>query len=474
MPLVQTVQTIAPGGFRRSLCTYPRVLPLRAHPAVAHFFSLSNGELAYRYCDRHPEVRRKALERLLAHHSTYLAWAGSDLLHTLRPDGAHQMVVLETNSCPSGQKSMPALPFGHPSGGYRRLLETVWPDDPPEGDYAVVYDKNPLEARGYAMTLANFLKAPVHLVEIHEHEANPAVRFRSGLLEIRDAFGSWRPIRTALRYVTQRPWLQLPLASKTRFLNPVIACLAGGRNKLMAHKAYQRFNESLAASGLQIHTPATACDVSAAEVPDRVAEFGGQAVIKVPYSNAGQGIYIVTCDADLGRFLSLPHRYDLFIVQRLVAAAPHASRDADLVQVGTLPNELNERYVFDLRMMVGSGPHGFRPIAAYARRAHVPLAPSLDDAWRQYGTNLSYHDAQGAWKTDDSRLVPLSEEEFETLGLGLDELIDAYVQTVMATIAIDRMAAELADPVAGLDLSAFSALDDDPGLIRELFSPFHD
>ncbi|HEY9857649.1 MAG TPA: hypothetical protein V6D05_18025 [Stenomitos sp.] len=475
MTLVQSATTVAPGAFRKSQCYYPRVLPLRAHPIVAHFFGLSNRDLAHRYRQRHPAVAPDALEGILAYRSTYLAWAGSDLLHAIGQDGRPTMVVIETNSCPSGQKSMPALPFDHPSGGYRRLCETLWPGDPPEGGWAVVYDKNPMEAWGYAMTLADYVGHEVHLAEIHEHAANPSVRFRDGVLEIREASGAWKAISVAMRYVTQRPWLQLPLATETCLRNPVIACLAGGRNKLMAHKAYQRLNQALAATGLCIRTPETVCDVPAADVPYWVEALGGQAVIKVPYSNAGQGIYIVTEPSDLGRFLSLSHRYELFIVQRLVAASPHASDGTDLIQIGTVANERDERYVFDLRMMVGSGPQGFRPLAAYARRARTPVERGLDgDAWRQYGTNLSYHDERGEWRTDDSRLIPLSEQEFETLGLDLDDLIEAYVQTVLATIAIDQLARALADPVAGIDLAAFAAMNDDPALLRELFRPFHD
>lgn len=475
MTLVQSAITVTPGGFRKSLCYYPKIIPLRAHPVVARFFRLSNDDIARRYRERHPAVTPNSLERLLGYRSTYLAWAGSDLLHAIARGSMPQMVVIETNSCPSGQKSMPALPFDHPSGGYRRLCETLWPGDPPVGNWAVVYDKNPMEAWGYALSLADYLGHEVQLAEIHEREPNPTVRFRESTLEIQDASGAWRAIRVAMRYVTQRPWIQLPIATETLFRNPVIACLAGGRNKLMAHKAYQHLNRELAATGLQIRTPTTVCDVPAAEVPYWVEELGGKAVIKVPYSNAGQGIYIVTEPSHLGRFLTDPHRYDLFIVQRLVAAVPHTSEEADLVQVGTVANAHNERFVFDLRMMVGSGPQGFRPIAAYARRARAPLESAINgDAWLQYGTNLSYQDERGGWRTDDSRLIPLSEQEFETLGLGLDDLIDAYVQTVMATVAIDHMAIKLSDPITGLDLTAFAAMDNDPGLIRELISPCHD
>ena len=66
-------------------------------------------------------------------------------------------------------------------------------------------------------------------------------------------------------------------------LNPVIACLSGGRNKMVAAKAYELFNAHLDGSGLTIHTPETIRDVSFNELPLWVARFGGQEfVIMLP------------------------------------------------------------------------------------------------------------------------------------------------------------------------------------------------
>ena len=36
----------------------------------------------------------------------------------------------------------------------------------------------------------------------------------------------------AVRYVTQRPWDRIPLNTKTLIMNPLVGCLAGGRNKV--------------------------------------------------------------------------------------------------------------------------------------------------------------------------------------------------------------------------------------------------
>lgn len=49
-------------------------------------------------------------------------------------------------------------------------------------------------------------------------------------------------------------------------------------------------------------------------------------------------------------------------------------------------------HAFDLRMMIGSGPGGFFPVAIYARRARKALPESLLPgvcSWDILGTNLS-------------------------------------------------------------------------------------
>lgn len=46
----------------------------------------------------------------------------------------------------------------------------------------------------------------------------------------------WHPIRACFRYVTNAPWKRIPVRTKTLVMNKIVACLAGGRNKMMAHR----------------------------------------------------------------------------------------------------------------------------------------------------------------------------------------------------------------------------------------------
>ncbi len=470
-------ELIHPGSFESERHFYPRVLNAQLHPLVRFFLNLSNERIVSRYCHLNPRVSEQRLTEILATEPRFFRWSGADLLHVTTETGRRQMVVVETNSCPSGQKSMPPYEEHDESFGYRSNLERAFVPllrgrRLPPGDLAVLWDKNPMEASGYAAAMADIFDEPVHLVEFPDRSTAPRVRFDAGVLEIRTASDEWRPIRSAFRYVTQRPWNRLPMQTKTAILNPIVACLAGGRNKMVAAKAYEIYNGSLAGVGLTIRTPETMWDVSKREIPLWVQRLGGHAVIKVPYANAGQGVYTITTRAELDQFLALEHPYDRFIVQSLIGNAHWSSlgRSGRLYHVGTVPNRKNQFFVADLRMMVSSGPDGFRPLVIYARRARAPLSERLGErpSWDMLGTNLSIKRPDGGWDSDTDRLMLMDRKDFNNLGIGIDELIEAYIQTVLSTLAIDQMAQSLVSTKGQLRMKLFRSLNDDDALIAEI------
>lgn len=470
-----------PGDFEPSAHFYPRAANAQIHPLMRFFMNLTPERLVQRYCHLKPRVDADALIELLRTPTRYLRWAGGDLMHVTDDTGRREMVVIETNSCPSGQKSMPLVSEEDEYGGYRTLIKSAFLPllqrrRLPEGALAVMYDKNEMEATGYAATMAEVSGEPVWCVPFLHDDPDPPVKFDDGIMYARDPDGAWHAIRAALRYVTQRPWSRVPGHTRTAILNPVGVCLAGGRNKAMAAKAYELLNSKLAGTGLVIRTPETIRDVSLAEVPLIVESMGGLAVVKVPYSNAGQGVYTITRQDELDAFMALEHRYDQFIVQSLVGNAGWSSRTrrGRFYQVGTVPDRRGHLYVCDLRMMVAAGPEGFRPTAVYARRAAAPLAPELDDSagsWDMLGTNLSLKNVDGSWGTDTTRLLLMDSRDFNRLGMGIDELIEAYVQTVLATVAIDRMMERLTNNKGRFSVRLFRALNDDKRLLDEILRP---
>jgi hypothetical protein len=102
--------------------------------------------------------------------------------------------------------------------------------------------------------------------------------------------------------------------------------------------------------------------------------MGGRACIKVPYSNAGQGVYTILNENDLKKFMESPQHYDKYIVQSLVGNSSWMSGSAPASQyfhTGCIPNKSGAIYIADLRMMVRGDADGWHPTAVYARRVCV-------------------------------------------------------------------------------------------------------
>ncbi|RMG30750.1 MAG: hypothetical protein D6730_02165 [Bacteroidetes bacterium] len=471
---------VQPGEFEAHRHWYPRALNAQIHPLVAFFMNLDKDRIINRYCHLNPRVNKDYLASLIAYKPRYFFHAGADLFHVTSAKGDRQMVLIETNSSPSGQKSMPLLDENLEQGGYRLYIERIFKRvvksrRKVHGGLAVLYDKNPMEASGYAAAMADVFKEPVHFVPYYEWDEDPPVRYREQVMEVKGSDGQWHPIRAAFRYVTQRPWSRIPVYCKTIVLNPIIVCLAGGRNKMMAAKAYDFFNAELklANSGLQILTPETIWDVRKGEVPFWVKKMGGHAVIKIPYSNAGQGVFTITSERELQAFMDMEFDYDLFIVQSLIGNYHWSSvgEVGKYYHVGTIPNPKNNIFVADLRMMVGSMPGGIKPIAIYARRAKDPLLDHLDsgtDSWGMLGTNLSVNLGDGTFSSDANRLMMMDRKDFNKLGIALDGLIEGYIQTLLSLIAIDKMAQILISQKGKLRSRLFRSMNNDPALIQEI------
>lgn len=475
-PETGPVVVIAPGTFDPDAHYYPRVPNTPLHPLVSSFLHLGNERIAMRYSHLHPEVQANAAFEVLSAVPRHFHWAGADIFHVSDEHGVRRNVVIETNSAPSGQKSMPLRADWDEQGGYRVLIERAFVPrmrsrSLPPGRVAVLCDKNPVETTGYAHVLADVLGEEVLWVHFPNGKTAEYARFDGGVLEIRHE-GQWIPIRAAFRYVTQAPWNRIPPMTRTMMFNPVLACLAGGRNKLLAAKAYDWFNAEHAESGLKLQVPETIWDVTLPEVPMWVERMGGVAVVKNPYSNAGQGVYTITAPHELAAFMALEHRYDRFIVQGLIGNLKWTSRTRTgrLFHVGTVPNKANEIYVADFRFMVGVGTDGFFPVATYARRARRPLVDELadgEDSWSMLGTNLSVRQADG-WTTEPKRLMLMDNRDFNRLGLGLDDLCEAYLQTCMSVLAIDNMAQRLVTQRGKFRPRLFASLVPDPALVREI------
>ena len=475
-----TVEKIEPGTFKNEDHWYPKALNATIHPMVSFFLNLDNTKIISRYCHLHPRVDKEKLEEILNYRCKHFLWSGADLFNATSADGKRQMVVIENNSSPSGQKSMPLVDDHKEDGSYRLFVErTFKPLLKPKqgvtrvsGALAVIYDKNHMETSGYAAVIADVFDEPVYLVSYYNEEDGDFLKIENGVILINNE-GEWIPIRAAFRYVTQKPWNRLPIHLKTRIVNPIIACLAGGRNKMVAAKAYDLYNTELQQYGLKINIPETIWDISKEEIPLWVYKMGGHAVIKIPYSNAGQGVFTITNQKELDAFMEQDYHYDRYIVQSLIGNYnwSSSSEKGKLYHVGTIPSKKGETFVADIRMMVSSTEEGIKPLCIYSRRAMEPLAEALDasaDSWDMLGTNLSIKKGENLWGSDTNRLILMDRRDFNKLGIGLDDLIEAYIQTVLSTIAIDKMSKKLINAKGQLKSKLFKSLNNDATLINEI------
>ena len=475
------IELICPGSFNGDQHWYPKALNATIHPMVNFFLNLSKDRIIKRYCHLHPMVDRDKLEEILSYQCKHFLWSGADLINSTSAGGKRNMVVIENNSCPSGQKSMPLLDDNKEDGAYRLLVERTFKPllkkragKSITGRLGLVYDKNYMETSGYAAVIADVFEEEVLLIPYYSTEDNEHVKLENDILHVRHD-GIWIPLRGIFRYVTQKPWNRLPLSCKTKILNPIVACLAGGRNKMVAAKAYDIYNTELQSFGLKINTPETIWDVQKAEVPLWVQKMGGQAVVKIPYSNAGQGVFTIINEEELDAFMEKDIEYERYIVQSLIGNYEWSSTSSNgkYYHVGTIPSLRGETYVTDLRMMVSSTEDGIRPLVVYSRRASKPLADTItegSESWPMLGTNLSIKTGENSWDSDTNRLMLMDRRDFNKLGLGLDDLLEAYIQTVLSTIAIDRMSKQLYNSKGRFRMRLFKSLNNDQTLLNEIMS----
>ena len=351
-------EVVLPGTFNGENHWYPKALNATIHPMVSFFLNLSQDRIINRYCHLNPKVSRDKMAEVLDYKCKYFLWGGADLINSTSADGNRQMVVIENNSCPSGQKSMPLLDDNKEDGSYKLLIErTFKPLLKPKkgvasikGRLGVLYDKNMMETSGYAGVIADVFNEEVIYIPYFNGEDNSHVKVENDVLQVLHD-EEWIPLRAVFRYVTQKPWNRIPLHCKTKVLNPIIACLAGGRNKMVAAKAYDIYNTELEGFGLRINTPETIWDVSKAEIPLWVQKMGGQAVIKIPYSNAGQGVFTIINQQELDAFMEMDIEYERFIVQSLIGNYEWSSTSSNgkYYHVGTIPTSKGETFVTDLR-----------------------------------------------------------------------------------------------------------------------------
>lgn len=219
------VEIIQPDTFNGEQHWYPKALNATIHPMVNFFLNLDKQRIIKRYCHLHPMVDAQKMEEILSYQSKYFLWSGADLINATSATGKRQMVIIENNSCPSGQKSMPLLDDNKEDGSYRLLVErTFKPLLKPKqgvpkikGKLAVLYDKNHMETSGYAAIIADVFQEDVYFIPYFLGKSNEHLKLENKVFHVYDK-GEWVPLRAIFRYVTQRPWNRIPISLQNQNL----------------------------------------------------------------------------------------------------------------------------------------------------------------------------------------------------------------------------------------------------------------
>ena len=123
---MDNTRIVQPDEFEAHEHWYPKALNATIHPMISFFLNLEQERIISRYCHMHPTVNGDKLREVLNHQAKYFLWGGADLLNVTSSGGKRQMVVIENNSCPSGQKSMPLLDDNQEQGSYKLMVERTF------------------------------------------------------------------------------------------------------------------------------------------------------------------------------------------------------------------------------------------------------------------------------------------------------------------------------------------------------------
>ncbi|CAG8499485.1 21653_t:CDS:2 [Cetraspora pellucida] len=444
MSINNPTKKVCPGDVNPEQCVISKVLNATIHPLVSSFFGLGNDRIIARYKSLNPQIDANVLRNCLEYEPKFYKWAATDFFNVIDSNGKRQMIIVESGSSPAGQEAMPLLDINKRHNGYKFVTQTAFKQalkdaDPSLGELAIVCDvaSDEAEATGYAAAISEETKEHVWIVMLYDvAKYEQLLKWENRVLYIKDQDEVWHPIRACFNRIAYKPWTYFPLNSKTVVFNNTISCLAGGHNKIMASKSFELFNTELSGSGLAIRFPKTVCNINKSEIFSCIEKMGGHAVIKSPYGSCGHGVYTITNPEELKKFFDANHHYEKFIVQSLVGSASWYTKlcPEKYYHIGTVSNCHNQTFVNDLRMMVSTDETGFHPVVIVSRRAR--------DSWKVFGTNISVK-LDSSWVEEHERLITVDQKEFDITGFGIDDLIDAYVQTVLSIIAIDKMCQKL-------------------------------
>jgi hypothetical protein len=421
------------------------------------FLSLSVEDIAKLYCEKFENIKFDELIKILKYKPEYFFSSGPDLMKVTH-NNEEKFCLIEVNSVATGCSGFP-MKNNSEYNPYERMIRDSFAylcENIPEeiGVIAILSDADYREITAYSLKLAEVFQETIYLVHLEDIEkAKSYYRMDGEYLEIL-IDSKWTKIRAAVKYVQDQPWIKMPIFSKTFIWNNLLACLCGGRNKSMANLAYKDLEEILP-RGLKVEHPYTVSNLTKKEVLSLI-KSRGIGVVKGLYSNSGREIFFLMTDKDIKEFEETEFEYDNFIYQDLIGHPNWFKNPLDRFC------HVYDR-VYDIRFVIAYCKEGFKTIAIHSRKARRPLNANFDeiDDFRSILlTNL-------AEKEGGPRMILYDEEGVKLLGMDKYDLAECYVQSVLATIAVDSFCKKMVKN-GKFDFTSYSKFNPDIKIKEQL------
>ncbi|XP_037025300.1 uncharacterized protein LOC119066766 [Bradysia coprophila] len=467
--------------FSYELCVETAVFNKTLNQEIVDFMkNWSTAQIIESYTQTRPHVNQQVLKGLLTENPTFVLYSGVDLIYSKGRNGKKKFLLIETNVYTAGQDAMPPSAQVYETHSNLCVLNDEWKRQPVEaGGLAHMYGRKTRRDYAYPHIMAKLTKESIHVVPMfskrEDGEIETLYRFVDGTMQVKYK-DEWQNIRACFCTMSYRTWSFFPVTNnlKTYMCPHPIAGLVG-KNKILSEYAYRDFNEKYSKHGIQIRGPKTMVGIAKADIREIVEQnFNGRAVIKTPYDSQGRGVYIIRTDGDLDDFYAKDESdYSLWVVQELIGL--EACPNDRYQQIGFHLD--GQMYAYSVRIIACNSPSGFKMITICSARAPAPfakdgetadIAPGLlhkiktvheDDV---YVTNIASN------PDGELRSFYFDDAGVKGMGIGMDDVIDGFMQTVYCTHAIDNMCKKLIMENGELDVQLLRELNPDPQLLAEV------